>query len=308
MERPTLRQLDYAVAVADHGSFSRAAAALFVSQPGLSAQIAELERRLEIILFERNRSSCIVTSAGEEVITRARMLLLQADELTHASTAHRGAVVGPIRIGAIPTIAPYLFSTLARTLRTSWPDAHLELHELRTADLVNEITHGRVDFGLLATPAQTGSLQVSNLLFEPFVLALAESNSLGTTKLVSETDLGGLELLLLEDGHCLRDHILDVCRIANATNSRSAHQTSLAVLSQMIASSNAATLLPACAVEVEARAGSGLAIRELAEPTWGRTLSLVWRATDPRASVFRQTTSIVAEALAAKIRTRPIGS
>jgi LysR family hydrogen peroxide-inducible transcriptional activator len=306
VERPTFRQLEYAVAVADHGSFSRAAEALFVSQPGLSAQIAELERRLEFVLFERNRSSCIATSAGEEVITRARMLLLQADELTHASAAHRGAVVGAIRIGAIPTIAPYLFSTLARTLRTSWPEAHLELHELRTADLIGEIAQGRIDFGLLATPAQTRSLEVSELLFEPFVLALAESNPLNTTKLVTETDLSELELLLLEDGHCLRDHILDVCRIANATNSRGVHQTSLAVLSQMTASSSAATLLPACAVEVEARAGSGLAIRELADPTWGRTLSLVWRTTDPRAPLFRQATSLVADALAARIRSRPL--
>jgi LysR family hydrogen peroxide-inducible transcriptional activator len=110
---------------------------------------------------------------------------------------------------------------------------------------------------------------------------------------------------LLEDGHCLRDHILDVCRIADATNSRGVHQTSLAVLSQMIASSSAATLLPACAVEIEARAGSGLAIRELADPTWGRTLSLAWRTTDPRSSLFRQATSLVADALAARIRSRP---
>lgn len=301
MSRPTLRQLEYAVAVDDHGGFGRAAAALFVSQPGLSSQIAELERRLGVVLFERSRSSCTPTTAGREVLERARRVLLEVDDLARSVAVHRDTVVGEVRVAAIPTIAPYLLSSVARRMRRLWPEADLELLELRTTDLVDAVSRGRVDVGLLAMPVDTASLEVTDLVFEPFVLAAAESNPIVEETAITAERLAELEVLLLEDGHCLRDHVLAVCRLAGSTRHRSVHQTSLAVLTQMVASSDAVTLLPRAAVDVEARAGSGVAVVPFADLAAGRRLSLVWRRGDPRSDLYAQAVDEVIDAIGSVI-------
>lgn len=281
--------------------FGRAATALHVSQPGLSAQIAELERRLGVVLFERNRSATTPTPAGVEVLTRARAILRATDDLVRAGDLHRDTVAGVLRIAAIPTIAPYLLSTVVRQLRRLWPDAVFELGELRTADLVDAVTDARVDIGVLATPVDTGPLTVSDLAFEPFVVAVAEGHALARRRSVRLDQLVDLEILLLEDGHCLREHALAVCRLAGATGHRDVHHTGLPVLTQMVAAGDAATLLPASAVAVEAREGSGIVTVPLAERSAGRTISLVWRPGDPRSSLYDRATPHLATAVRATL-------
>lgn len=286
MDRPSLRQLEYALAVAEERSFSRAATRCHVSQPGLSAQIAELERRLGITLFERGRTGAVPTNAGTEALTRARAILRAVDDLVLATGAHRHTVAGVLRIAAIPTVAPYLLSSVTRRLRQRWPGAQLELSELRTADLVTATTEGRVDLGLLATPVGTGTLHVEHVTFEPFVVATAEQGPFAGRHHVDVDELADVEILLLEDGHCLREHALAVCRLAGAAGLREVHDTGLSVLAQMVAASDAATLLPVSAVAVEARPGSGLVTRPLRPAGAGRTISIVWRPSDPRRARF----------------------
>ena len=307
MDRPTLRQLEYAVAVARLCSFSRAAEQLHVSQPALSAQIAELERRLGVVLFERTRTATSPTPAGREVLARARDLLRDADDLLRAAETHRGTIAGVLRVGAIPTVAPYLLSTVARQMHRLWPDVQLELSEARTTELVTSVAAGRVDVGLLATPVDTGTLIVADLAFEPFVVAVADTNRMAARRRLRVDELGGLEVLLLEDGHCLRGHALTVCDLAGVANRRDVHGAGLAVLAQMVAASDAATLLPAGAVPVEARPGAGLATVGLAEGDVGRTLSLVWRAGDPRADLYDRAVPRLAAAVQQALQVRPSG-
>lgn len=297
MDLPTLRQLEYAVAVAEFGHFGRAAAALHISQPGLSAQVRELERRLGVVLFERSRASTRPTPVGDEVLARARRLLADAADLLRVAQSHEGTVRGPVRLAAIPTLAPYLLPAVVVELRRRWPAVELELAELRTTDLVEAVVDAEVDLGLLATPVDIGGLEVCDLGFEPFLLAVAAGHELAGHESVEDepvpaTVLADVDLLLLEDGHCLRDHALAACRLAGAAGShRDVRNASLAVLSQMVAGSDAATLLPASAAEVEARPGSGVSTRTFAEREVGRMVSLVWRPSDPRAPLFTEAAS-----------------
>jgi LysR family hydrogen peroxide-inducible transcriptional activator len=302
VERPTLRQLEYAVALDDARSFSRAALECHVSQPGLSAQIAELERRLGVVLFERTRNSTTATPVGTVVLARARGILRDLDDVIRVADVHRGTVAGVLRVAAIPTVAPYLLSVVAHELRRQWPDVHLELAELRTADLVRATTEGSVDLGLLATPVDVGALAVVHLAFEPFVVAMSQSNPLVHETALGPDQLAQLEIWLLEEGHCLRDHALAVCRVVGADNHRDIHRTSLAVLAQMVAmAADAVTLLPSSAVGIEAREGSGLSIVALTQPEVGRTISMVWRPGDPRGDLYQRAFPLVAATLRAHI-------
>jgi LysR family hydrogen peroxide-inducible transcriptional activator len=300
MDLPTIRQLEYAVAVDEHRHFGRAADALHVSQPGLSAQIRELERRLGVALFERSRAATRPTAAGVEILGRARVVLREVTDLVHAAASHLDTVRGTVRVGAIPTIAPYLLSAVARHLHHAWPEADLELVELRTSELVAAVDTGALDVGVLATPVDTGALVVADLAFEPFALAVAADHDLAGAVSVRPDALADVDLLLLEDGHCLRDHALAACRLAGSAEHREVHNASLAVLAQMVATSGAATLLPAHAVPVEARPGSGLVTVPLDDERAGRTLSLVWRPTDPRGAAYEASV----EGLAATVTQR----
>ena len=283
MERPTLRQLEYVVALADHGHFGRAAAAVHVSQPALSAQVRELEDRLGVELFERDRRATRTTAAGDEVVGRARAILRDVEDLVTATATWRGALRGTVRVGAIPTMAPYLLPAVTTAVRTSWPDVSLELSEIRTADLVTAVADGVLDLGLVATPYETGALVVRELGVEDFVLTLPEGHPLAGTSPVSPRVLADLPVLLLEEGHCLRDHAMAACRLAGSVDHAEVRSASLATLSQMVAAGVGVTLLPESALPVEARDGSGLVTRPFEAPAPQRGIALVWRSTDPRA-------------------------
>ena len=287
MDEPTLKQLRYAVAVADHEHFGRAADAEFVSQPGLSDQVRELERRLGVTLFERGRQGARVTAAGSDVITVARRILADVADLQQLAAAHDGTIRGVVRLAAIPTMAPYLLPATVGLLHDRWPDARLELVERQSEDLLADLRESRIDLGLLAIPYDTGNLTVEPVLEEAFHLAMPDGHPLAAESgPISVGVLSELEVLLLEDGHCLREHAMQACSLAGQVAHRDVRDASLATLTQMVAAGSGVTLLPETALAVEARWGTGITTRPFNAPAPGRTIALVWRSGDPRHELF----------------------
>ena len=282
--RPSLRQLEYAMSVAEHGHFGRAAQAALVSQPGLSGQIRELEKRLGVQLFERTTRRVGLTAAGQELIERASVVLREVDDLVAAARAHRTELVGTIRFAAIPTIAPYLLPRFVQHLRMRWPHADLELHELQTAAMIEALERGGIDLGIVAVPYETGRLHVEPLAFEPFLLAVPETHELADATSLSVSTLADMQMLLLTEGHCLREHVRNACDLAGQVAQSEVHDASLSTIVQMVAAGGGVTLLPASAISVEARTGNGIVAVPFDEDAPGRTIAMAWRPTDPRAS------------------------
>jgi LysR family transcriptional regulator, hydrogen peroxide-inducible genes activator len=299
MEMPTLRQLEYLVAVAEHGTFGAAAEAVHVSQPAMSSQIAELEQKLGVTLFERDRRGARVTPEGDAIVTAARRVLDEAAHLVQLASDRRGDIVGHLALGVIPTMAPYLLPTVVREIRRRYPATELRLRELRTVELVDAVLDGTLDLGLLAAPVpELGrGLEVVELARDPFVLALPEGHPFAGDARLPQSALSGLPMLLLEDGHCLRTHAESACSQIGASPLGSIQATGLPSLTQMVAAGMGATLLPACAVDVETRPGSGVTTRRLRSPEPFRTVVLAWRGNSPRAEHFRT----LAGALAAPV-------
>lgn len=285
---PTLRQLEYLLAIVEHGTFGAAAAALHVSQPAMSAQIAELERRLGLVVLERGRRGARITPEGEPIVESARRILGEARHLVELAADRQGDLVGDFAIGVIPTMAPYLLPTLVSEIRRRYPQARPTLREERTHDLVAALKAGDLDLGLLAAPAPEldGSVAVAELARDPFVLALPDDHPFAGTARLPQAALTGLPMMLLEDGHCLRQHALSACSAIGAGTLGTIQATSLPALSQMVAADMGATLLPASAVPVEARPGSGITVRRLRSPEPFRTVVLAWRPRSPRADSF----------------------
>jgi LysR family transcriptional regulator, hydrogen peroxide-inducible genes activator len=286
MSLPSVRQLECVVAVAEAGSFRGGAAGLGLSQPALSAQIAQLERQLGLQIFERDRRRVLVTPAGEDVVSRARRILAELAQLVEAAGAHRAPLTGTLRLGVIPTVAPYLLPLVLPAVRARYPRLRLVLREDQTARILAELEAGRLDACLLATPVP-GDLATLELFREEFLLAAPLGHPLLARRRVREADLAGETTLLLEDGHCLRDQALAVCHSAGAHEAAELRATSLPTLTQMVASGLGVTLLPKLASEVLVpgpRAGVGLA--RIAERP-GRTLGLVWRMSSARGRELR---------------------
>lgn len=288
MEQPTLRQLEYLVAVADHGTFGAAAEALRISQPALSTQVAEAEQRLGMTVFERGRHGATATPEGEAVLAAARRVLDEARELMRVAEERSGDLSGPLSLGVIPTIAPYLLPVVVREARRRFPQVELRLREEKTADLLVSLRAGTLDLALLAAPVPgdlTG-IEVAELARDPFVLALPEGHPFAGRERLPQSALAGLPMLLLEEGHCMREHAADACARIGAGSLGSIQATGLPSLSQMVAAGMGATLLPASALPVEARAGSGITTRPLRKPEPFRTIALAWRSRSPRAARY----------------------
>jgi len=283
----SLRQLQYVVAVADTLGFRRAAERCGVSQPTLSAQVQQLEAVLGVRLFERDRNGVLLTSAGEEVVKRARRVLVETEDLLSAATRARDPFAGTFRVGVIPTIAPYYLPEVTQALAKAYPQLRLVFREEKTEDTVRDLWAGTLDAGLLALEAELGTLEHAEILRDPFVLALPKGHALARKKKVSQQDLEAENVLLLEDGHCLRSQALAVCQQAGA-HETDLRATSLATLVQMVAGSSAVTLLPELAVPVENR-NAQLDIREFSAPVPSRTIALAWRPRSPFAAALRAT-------------------
>ena len=294
-----MRQLEYVVAVADHLSFSAAADVCGVSQPALSTQVREVEQRLGLALFERGRGGVTVPDHARPVIDAARRAIRAVDDVVDAAVDLSGELVGPVRIGVIPTMAPYLLPTLVRELHRRHPRAEPVLTEERTDDLVRRIELGELDLGLLAAPVPSDALAATALATDEFHLAMGEDHPYAGEGPLPSGVLAGLPVLLLEDGQCLRDQAMDVCATAGAPTEGAIQGTSLTTLCQMVSAGGGVTLLPASALEVEARPGSGLCTRPIRDPRPSRTVVLAWRDRSPLASLYGAFAAAIAPAVQA---------
>lgn len=292
--RPTVRQLEYVVAVADHESFSRAADACGVSQPALSTQVREVEQRLGMPLFERGRGGVSIPAHAAAVIDAARRAIRAVDDVVDAAIDLRGELVGPVRVGVIPTMAPYLLPTLVRELRRRHPRAEPVLAEERTDDLVRRLELGELDLGLLADPVPSDALASARLAVDEFHLAMGEDHPYAGDGPLPSGMLAGLPVLLLEDGHCLRDQAIEACATVGAHAGGGIQGTSLTTLCQMVSGGGGVTLLPASALGVEARAGAGLVTRPLRDPSPNRVVVLAWRRSSPLGELYRSFADAVA--------------
>lgn len=286
MSWPTLQQLRYLVAIADAGSFGAAADDEFVSQPALSAQIKELERKLGVTLFERSGRGAMLTAHGASVVERARVVLREMNDLVEITKHDGNHLRGRIGLGVIPTLAPYVLPDVVREFTAQHSDAELHIRELQTAHLLEALRHGEIDFGLLALPIGTDEFSTASIGVDKFVLAMPENHSLAKAKSPVKLDVLRHErVILLEEGHCLRDQVTQVCQLAFSEPSE-IQATSMATLAQMVAAGLGVTLLPECAVKVEAGTGRGVVTRPFAGQAPSRTIGLVWRKSSPFAGVF----------------------
>jgi LysR family hydrogen peroxide-inducible transcriptional activator len=291
----TLRQLQYVVAVADELSFRRAAERCRVSQPSLSAQMAQVESVLGVALFERRHRKVLVTRAGREVVDRARRLLADADDLLAAAQGASDPLTGTIRIGVIPTIAPYLLPTAAPALRKEFRRLTVAWREDKTDVLVEALQGGALDAAVVALEAEIGDVEQATLGRDPFVLALPSDHALARKSTpAAASDLRGEEVLLLDEGHCFREQALEVCSTARAREGEF-RATSLTTLVQMVAGGAGITLLPALAVATEV-ARARVRVRPMASTKAYRTIALVWRKRSPLGSTLREIARVVHDA------------
>jgi LysR family hydrogen peroxide-inducible transcriptional activator len=304
MATPTIQQLRYAVAVADERHFGRAAAATHVSQPSLSAQVRELEQRLGVTLFERSPRGVMLTPEGDELVTRARRVLTEVDDLVAAAERLAEPGVGPLHLGVIPTVAPYVVPGLVGRLRRELPGVELHLHEEQTDRLLAQLTAGRIDAAVLALPVDRPGLEERALYTEPFVLAAPEGHRLVQRGCCGPEDLTTEPLVLLEEGHCLRDQALDVCNLAGRDGGTEIQGTSLGTVVQMVAAGLGITLLPASAVPVEVKGDTAVAVAEFASPAPSRTVGIVWRASSPRRELVDRVAGLIDSPLATTSRSR----
>lgn len=280
----TLRQLQYVVAVADAPGFRKAAELCHVSQPSLSAQINEVERALGTTLFERSPKGVLLTSAGRELVERAREVLLRADDLVVVAKRFVDPFAGVLRLGVIPTIAPYLLPEVAPRLSAAFPKLAVRWTEDKTESLVGEVNAGRLDAVLLAKEADLADLTLEVVGLDPFVFAAPEGHPLARKAgPVKENELAEQRILLLEEGHCFRAQALSYCSRARV-DEMEYRATSLPTLVQMVASGAGITLLPKMAVATETRRAA-LVVRDLAKPVPSRTLVVAYRKSTPLAEV-----------------------
>ena len=293
----TLRQLQYAVAIAEARNFHRAAALCHVSQPSLSAQLAELERALGVRLFERDRKQVLLTEAGREVVDRARRVLLEVADLTEAAARFGDPLSGTLRFGIIPTISPYLLPEVVPVLRRRFPRLALQWVEDKTASLVALLRGGGLDAAVLAVEADLGDLERDVIGRDPFVVVAPRVHPLGRSRAaVRLEDLRGSPVLLLDDGHCFRDQALAVCSAAEAQEP-GFRATSLSTLAQMVAGGAGITLLPRLAVRAENRRAN-LLVRRFVDPVPHRTLALAWRRRSPLAPALAQVAAALRDSYA----------
>ncbi len=267
MITPTLRQLEYVVAVADERHFGRAAESCAVTQPALSAQVRELESLLDVRIFERDPKGVLVTAAGAVVVERAREILVKAGELVDAARVAQRPLCGRLDVGVIPTVAPYLLPRVLPAVRRKHRELHLRLRELHTNRLVEDLEQGRLDLLVLALEADLGNAETFPLFKDPFFAAMTKGHELAKKKTVREHDLEGRQVMLLEDGHCLRDQALSVCGATGAVEIGDFFRaTSLTTLMQMITEDDVMTLLPELAVPFETRGRRDLVVRPFRSP------------------------------------------
>ena len=274
----TLQDLRYVVALAEHGHFGRAATACAVSQSTLSTQIKNLELRLGVKLFERTTKSVSVTAVGRDIVGRARRVLEEVDAISSVGQQISGPLSGGFSLGIIPTLGPYVLPWLVPALKKDYPELRLALREDLTAPLLERLASHRLDAALMALPVPDGRLETLPLFDEPFWFAEPKGRNPAAAKIMREDELRGQRLLLLTEGHCLRDQALAICGLPDREDEGDFRATSLETILQMVATGLGSTLLPAMACS-DARVRS-VSTRPL-EAGVGRRIGLVWRRSYP---------------------------
>jgi LysR family transcriptional regulator, hydrogen peroxide-inducible genes activator len=290
MSNITLKQLRYVDALARHGHFGQAAEVCAVTQPALSMQIKELEEGLGARLFERGARQVRLTGLGEEFVARARDILRAVDELSDVVRTRRDGPGGRLRLGVIPTIAPYLLPRLIRDLAARYPGVDLQVRETQTERLIAELSEGRLDTALVALPVSEPSLDEVALFSEGFVLVRPETEA--DRPVPSPETLPDMQLLLLEEGHCFRDQALEVCGLRGGARRAGFDGSSLSTLVQMVGAGIGVTLIPEMAVAVETR-GAPVAIQRFEGARPARTVGMIWRRTSPLAGDLRELAEVV---------------
>ena len=289
MIQVTLKQLRYFDALARHCHFGRAAEACAISQPALSMQIKEMEETLGCVLLERGARQVGLTKFGEEVAQRVRDILRSVDELGDFARASRDHLVGPLRVGMIPTIAPYLLPTVIGDLTRMHPELDIHVRETVTPKLIQELAEGRLDTAIVALPVSEPSLTEVALFAEDFLLVRPGEDE-------------GMRLLLLEEGHCFRDQALSFCKMQSSPPREVLDASSLSTLVQMVSAGIGVTLIPEMAVAVETRSASVSVVR-FKNPQPSRTIGMIWRKTSPLARQLLQISEVVCLS-AGKVRGR----
>jgi LysR family transcriptional regulator, hydrogen peroxide-inducible genes activator len=285
----TIRQLHYFDALATHSHFGRAAAACAISQPALSMQIKELEEVLGAVLIERGARQIRLTKFGEDVALRVRDILRSVDELGDFARASRDRLAGRLRIGMIPTIAPYLLPTVIGNLSRIHPELAIHVREALTSKLIQELAEGRLDTAIVALPVSESSLTEVALFSENFLLVRPGKDE-GTPVPNGET-LRDMQLLLLEEGHCFRDQALAFCKMQSSPR-EALNASSLSTLVQMVSAGMGVTLIPEMAVAVETRSAS-VSVARFTDPQPSRNIGMIWRKTSPLAPQLLELAKVV---------------
>ena len=281
----TLKQLRYFEALARHRHFGRAAEACSISQPALSLQIKELEGIFHATLVERNARDVRLTPIGERLLEKARQILMTVEELDDVIRASQGPLAGRLRLGVIPTVAPYYLPTIIAALSSRLPGLELELREAVTRSLIADLQEGRHDVAVVALPVSEPSLTEFSLFEEDFVLVRHSKDA--SRPIPTAKDLQTMRLLLLEEGHCFRDQALSFCEI-DATSPRQLMEgSSLSTLVQMVGAGMGVTLIPEMAVDLETKSAD-VAVSRFPAPKPSRTIGMVWRASNPLADQLMQ--------------------
>jgi LysR family transcriptional regulator, hydrogen peroxide-inducible genes activator len=280
----TLRQLRYLTSLARHRHFGRAAADCAVTQPALSMQVRELEREIGAELVERRPGEIALTDTGLDVAQRAEQILAATRDLVDFAR-HRGLLSGPLRLGIIPTLAPYVLPRLLPRLQADYPRLRLEVRETQTKLLLDELTRGELDTAMLALPVDAADIETARLFDDRFLLAAPASDPVLPHRRVAIADVDQHRLILLEEGHCLRDQALAFCATKRRDQPAGLGATSLATVMQMVANGYGVTLLPEVAVDAEAH-DTRVKLFRFSAPEPARTIGLAWRRISPRKKDF----------------------
>ena len=272
-----LRDLKYLVALADHTHFGRAAAACFVSQPTLSTQMKKLEDELGVALVERAPRKVMLTPVGREIADRARHVVDEVEQMREVARRSQDPEAGTVRLGLFPTLGPYLLPHVVPRIRARFPRLELLLVEEKSPGIIARLRSGKLDVGLLALPVHDDQLHAEFLFEEPFLLAVPETHPLAERESLSLKELSKERLLLLEDGHCLRDQALDVCELAGASEMTDFQATSLETLRQMVAANVGVTLLPMLAVKPPVARSHDIHLLGFRDSQPSRQIAMVWR-------------------------------
>ena len=290
-----LRDLRYLVALADHKHFGRAAEASFVSQPTLSTQLKKFEDEIGMALVERNPRNVILTEVGEAVVAKARVILREADEIKAIARRAKDPESGTVRLGIFPTLGPYLLPHIVPAIVARFPKLELILVEEKTETLLKRLHDGELDAAVLALPIHDDTLHAEFLFEESFALAVNRQHRLAKMKRVTLADLTHESLLLLDDGHCLRDQALEVCRMAGTGERAGFRATSLETLRHMVSANVGLTLMPALSVHAPAPPSPNVVLIPFVLPAPHRRIAMVWRRTSALTAFLHQLAPMVGQ-------------